>query len=113
MDLYKKSIKSGKNIYLEPIQDGSQINNVLLSWAEVCHQILFTEKYVLVRKCLEIGLSWAVIKKTVHVVEIYRLSGKGKVPDAIVSKESHADSIQGHERTHHYWFDWKRYNYSQ
>ena len=50
----------------------------------------------------------AQIKKTIYGVETYWLSSKG-VPSTRVSKEGLADSLLGHERTHHYWFHWKRY----
>ena len=46
----------------------------------------------------------AWVGKSVHEVETHRLSGKEKVLGAVVSKEGHADSLLGHERTHHYWF---------
>ena len=49
----------------------------------------------------------AWVEKTVYGVEIRWLSGREIIPDAVVSKEGHADSYLGHERTHHYWFPWK------
>ena len=36
------------------------------------------------------------------------LSDKEKVPGAVVSKEDHADSFVGHNRTHHYWLPCKK-----
>ena len=36
--------------------------------------------------------------------------GKEKVLGVTVNKEGHADILLGHERTHHYWFHWKRCN---
>ena len=50
------------------------------------------------------------IEKTVHGLEAHRLSSKENIPGALVSKEVYADSILGHERTHHYWFSFKKYN---
>ena len=52
----------------------------------------------------------AWVKKIVHGMEAYRLSGKEKVPGAAVSKDCHFDSFLGDKRTHNYWFPWKRYN---
>ena len=45
------------------------------------------------------------VEKTIYEVEIH--SDKEKVPDAVFSKEGHADSVLRHERTHQYWFLWK------
>ena len=42
--------------------------------------------------------------------ELNVLSGKEKDPDTAVNKEGHVDSLQGKERTHHYWFPWKWFN---
>ena len=39
-----------------------------------------------------------------------RLSCKEKVLGSIDSKEVHADNLLGLEKTHHYWFLWKRCN---
>ena len=50
----------------------------------------------------------AWVKKIVLGVETPWLSGKEKVQGAAVSKEGHAYSLLGHERSHHYWFSWKR-----
>ena len=55
----------------------------------------------------------ACIEKIVHGVKIHWLFNIEKVPGAVVSKEGHAESILGHEKTHHYWFSWKRCNYNQ
>ena len=41
------------------------------------------------------------VKKTIHRVETHWLSGKKKVLGATVSKEGHANSLLGHERTNH------------
>ena len=38
------------------------------------------------------------VEKTVHGVEIHRLSGKENVLSAAVSKEGHTGSLLGHER---------------
>ena len=38
---------------------------------------------------------------------------KEKVQGTVVSKESHADCILGLERSHYYWFPWKRGNSKQ
>ena len=43
--------------------------------------------------------------------ETYWLSGKEKVPCAVVSKGGDADSHLGHEKNHHYRFPWKRCDY--
>ena len=40
----------------------------------------------------------AWVEKIIHEMETHWLSGKVKVPGAVVSKECHADSLQGHER---------------
>ena len=65
----------------------------------------YAEKHVLVKKGFtngqKTGLALRVwIEKTGHLVEIHWLSNKENVPRAAVSKEGHADSVQGHERTH-------------
>ena len=49
----------------------------------------------------------AWVEKTVHGVEIHILSGKEKVLGNAVSKEDHASSVLGSERTHDYLFPWK------
>ena len=61
------------------------------------------------------GLLWqAWVEKIDHRVETHRFSLKEKIPGPVVSKEGHtADSLMGPERTHHYWFPWKRYNCKQ
>ena len=46
--------------------------------------------------------------KTVCWVEMLWLSSKEKVLGLVTSKEGHADSLLGHESTHHCWFPWKR-----
>ena len=48
------------------------------------------------------------IKKTFDGVETHWLFGKEKVPSEAVSKEGDADSLLGHEITHHNWFSWKK-----
>ena len=54
---------------------------------------------------------WAQVKKIVDGMKTYWLSGKEKTPGTAVSKEGHADSVLGHESTHHNWFPWKRRNW--
>ena len=49
-------------------------------------------------------------EKDVHGMDIHWLSSKEKVPGVDVSKEGHADSLLGYERTDHYWFPWKRFS---
>ena len=56
---------------------------------------------------------WDTVEKTVHRVEAHWLSSNKNVPTAVVSKEGHADSLQGHKKTHFYWFLWKRCNCKQ
>ena len=56
---------------------------------------------------------WTWIKKNICGMEMNWLSSKEKVLGAALSKESYADSLLGHERTHHYWFSWKWCNYKQ
>ena len=53
--------------------------------------------------------TWDWIGKTVHGVETHWFSNR-EVLGEVVSKEGHADCLQGHERTLHYWFPWKRYD---
>ena len=65
------------------------------------------EKHVLVKKIfangLYVGLArQAWVGKTVHRVERHWLSGKEKVPGAVVSKEGHADSLLNLEKCHVY-----------
>ena len=65
--------------------------------------MIHTEKRVLIFKKFtnELNISLphrAVVENTVHE----------KVAGKTVSKEGHADSVLKHERTHHYWFFWKR-----
>ena len=40
------------------------------------------------------------------------MSGKEKVLSIVGSKEGHADSILGHEKTPYNWLPWKRCNYT-
>ena len=40
------------------------------------------------------------VKNTIYEVETHRLSSKVKVPDLAISKEGHAESRLGLERTH-------------
>ena len=73
--------------------------------------------YVLIKKMfkneLNMGLPWwAQVKKTVHGMKTYRLSGKEKIPDTAVNKDD-TNSFLEYERTHHYWFPWKKYNCKQ
>ena len=72
-------------------------------WRKTCFsQKMFTNR-------LNIGLLlWDWMEKTVHRVETHWLSSKEKVLGAVVSKEGHADSVLGHEKTHHYWFTCKQ-----
>ena len=56
------------------------------------------KKHALVQKCLQ------MVKTRVYHNEPewkHRRSGKEKVSDTAVCKEGHADSLLGHERTHH------------
>ena len=55
----------------------------------------------------------AWVEKTIHEVETHWLSCKEKVEDAEFGIEGHADCFWGEERTHHYWFPWKRCNRKQ
>ena len=41
------------------------------------------------------------------------LSWKENGPMLAVRKEGHADSLLGHEKTHNYWYPWKRCNTKQ
>ena len=50
---------------------------------------------------------------TIGGVKTHWLSGNEKVLVTVVNKEGDADSVLGHERTHHYWFLWKRCNCKQ
>ena len=107
---------------------------MLQAWTEVCYQIAadwevqtmwnllknvdvygevcFSQKIFTYR--LNISLpQWAWVKKTVCEVETHWLFGKEKVLGIAVNKEDHADSLLGHERTHHYWFPLKRCNSKQ
>ena len=58
-------------------------------------------------------LLWPCVEKTVHGVQTYWLWLKKIVLSAAVNKEGHADSFLVHERTHDYWFPWKRCNSKQ
>ena len=46
-------------------------------------------------------------------VETQSLSSKEKVPVTALNKEGDADSLQRHERIHHYWSLWKSWNCKQ
>ena len=50
------------------------------------------------------------IQKKVHWVEKHWHFNKEKVPCTVVSKKGHdnENSVLWYERTHHYWFPWKR-----
>ena len=66
------------------------------------------ETHVLVKRIFTNGLNMSLllqasVEKTVYKVETHWLSDKEKVPDAVVSKEAHVDSVLGH----HYWYPWK------
>ena len=120
--------------YITAIQNGGKsncapgLNRGLPSnlwWLRCANQMKFTEEYVmcmeihvLVKKTFTNGLNMGLPlqargEKTVYGVETYWLSGKENILGATVSKESHADDILGHERTHDYWFPWKRCNCKQ
>ena len=54
---------------------------------------------------LNMGLLLYVwVKNIVHGVKTYRISSKENILGTVVSK----NSAIGYERTHHYWFPWKR-----
>ena len=79
--------------------------------------VMCMEEHILIKRVLMNGLNmglplWSWVEKIVHGLETHWLSGKEKVP-SITSKEGHSDSLLGHERIHHYWFLWKRYNCKQ
>ena len=66
--------------------------------------MMWTEKYVLVKKYQLMGWTWAYnwIRKG------RRSSGNAlilrqKIPGAVVYKEIHTDSLMKHEGTHHYY----------
>ena len=46
-------------------------------------------------------------------METYWLSCKEKILGTVDSKEGHAESVLGYERTHYYWFPWKMCNCKQ
>ena len=52
----------------------------------------------------------AQVKKTVHEVETHWLSSKEMVLARAVSQEGNVEGVLGHEKTHYYWFPWKRCN---
>ena len=52
----------------------------------------------------------AWVKNRLHEVETQWLSGNEKVLSSVVRKKGHGDSVLGYEKTHHYWFLWKRCN---
>ena len=45
------------------------------------------------------------VEKTYYCAKMHSLSGKEKVPGAKFIKNGHANSLQGHERIHHWCFD--------
>ena len=56
-----------------------------------------------------LAIDWTLrawIIKTVNWVETQWLFDKENIPRVVVSKEVHADSVLGNERTHWYWFSW-------
>ena len=68
--------------------------------------VMCMEKHVLAKKMFSNWLNiffslQAQVEKIVHGVKIYWLSSK---ENTALSKEGHADSLLGHERTYHYWF---------
>ena len=74
-----------------------------------------TVKHVLIKKniYIQIGLTWVChfsewVESAVHGVKAIWLSGKDTGPHETVSKEGHADCLLRHERTHDYWFLWKK-----
>ena len=97
-------------------------NRVLVAWTEVCHQIfccwevqtmwnllnnIWCEAYF----CQKMFANWLNMGFPLQTwVKTHQLSSKIKVPGAAVSKEGHAASLLGQERTHHYWFPWKKFN---
>ena len=73
------------------------------------------EKNILDKKILRNGLDMGLplqtwVKKTVYGMETCRISGKEKVLGAAVSKDSHANRLEGYEMMHHYWFPWEKCN---
>ena len=67
----------------------------------VCGEALFPQK--MFTNELNIGLSLQTwVKKTIHGMEMYWLSSKEKVLGSVISKEGHAVSVLGYEKTHHY-----------
>ena len=61
-------------------------------------KIYFYKKKLFPRELNIDLLLWALVEKTVHGIEVYRLSGKEKIQGAATSKKGHADSILGHKR---------------
>ena len=79
---------------------------------------VYGKAYDLVKKMFTSGLNMglllqASVEKTAHKVETHWLSVTEKVPGTVVSKESHVGNVLNHEKTHYYWFPWKRCNYEQ
>ena len=60
----------------------------------------------LIESCRQIGQTGlslrARVEKTVHELETHRLSGKERVPGAVVSKQGNADCLLGCKRTYHF-----------
>ena len=68
--------------------------------------VICMEKHCLV-KCFESKRQWK------HEVETHWVFGKEKILGTVVSNEGHAVTVLWHERTHLYWFPWKRWNCKQ
>ena len=123
-----------KNICFEAIQNGSKSNNApglnrgLSSkfwWLRRANNVKFAdecvkcmENHVLVKKRFingwNMGLSlWTWVKKTIYGLEMHWCYSKEKILGAALSKEGHADSLLGYEKTNHHWFPWKRCNCKQ
>ena len=71
-----------------------------------------TEKHIFVKrnvyKCAKHGFSpMSLSQKDSPWSGTHTFSGKENVLSATVNKESHADCVLGHKRSHHYWFPWK------
>ena len=114
----------------EAIQNGGKLNSVFsdlkrnlssnlyglksanhMKFSEEC--VMCIEKHVSIKKIFTNELNMnlplqAWITKTVYGVETQWLSCKQKVLGTAVSKESDTDNLLKHERTHHYWFLWKK-----
>ena len=105
-----------KNIGFGDIQTGAGLEQrpiIKFLVAENCKPYEIEQRiYDVYREtCLGLNISLpqqAWVKKTVHWMETHWLSDKENVLGAVVQKEAQADNLLGHERTHHYWFSWRR-----